>query len=156
MSCHLYVYVGWFFKVPKVMTEKVTKKTACVNTECASHGMERRTKFCQDCGRPLGTLEDRKQLEEQLNLHRVDDEWTDVMFQAGPSESGEHFWLPNHNGHGTTMSDYQDNEVVFMDSEKVKEEYARFKGRYSKFADAIEATYGVKLTPAYGVLPYHN
>lgn len=130
--------------------------TACVNTSCPSHGIERRAKFCQDCGQPIGTIENRQQVEAQINLYQVDDEWTDVMCQVGPSESSEQYWIPNHHGHGVTMSEYEENEVVLMDSEAVKEAYARFKARYSKFATAIEKTYGAKLTPVYGVLPYYN
>jgi hypothetical protein len=164
MSSHLYVYVGWFFMVPKVMAERVTKTPACVNTACPAHGVQWRVKFgakfCQDCGQPLGVIETRSMVEQQVSLYDVDDvldgKWVDEMRQLSPREGGEHFWVPNHRGYGTTMSEYDDNEPVIMLGSEVETEFERFKARYGAFQKAVEQAKGITLQPAYGVLPYYS
>jgi hypothetical protein len=160
MSSHLYVYVGWFFMVPKVMAEQVTKKPACVNTACASHGVERRAKFCQDCGEPMGVIETRSMVEQQVDIYDIDEvsngNWRDEMHQISPHEGKEHFWVPNHQGFGTTMSEYDDNEPLIMLGSEVDADFERFKARYGAFQEAVEQAQGIKLQPAYGVLPYYS
>lgn len=160
MSSHLHVYVGWFFLVPKVPTEKIERKTACVSASCKAHGEERRAKFCQDCGQPLGTLESRSTVDEQISMYDLDDfvdgDWVDEMCQVSPRESGEHFWIPNHSGYGVTMSEYEENEPVIIGAGAEAElARLRFNGRYAAFQKAVEDAYGITLQATYGVVPYY-
>ena len=158
MSYSFNVYVGWFFKVPRVPTERVTNKTACTNPDCPSHGVERRTKFCQDCGQPLGFVESREVVDEQIghwHIEEVDDgHWVDTMAVVSPDAGKEHYFIPNHRGYGVTMAGDEVNEAVVMQSADTKAEFARFKARYGAFCAAMQKAYGVKLTPVYGVVPY--
>jgi hypothetical protein len=146
------VYVGCFFKAPVVLTEKVTEKKACVNIECRSHGVERSVKFCHDCGQPLGVVENREAIEAQLNIHDFDGEWEDYMHQVDIDDGAEHYWI----GRGVTMSEYDDNKTVIMNSEKIEEALTLFRNKHLAFSNAIEAKYGVKLTALYGVVPYYD
>lgn len=161
MSSHLQVYVGWFFLVPKVPTEKVDHKTACVNTACKAHGVARQALFCQDCGESMGRIESRSTADEQISMYdldkRVEGDWVDEMCQVSPCDGGEHFWIPNHSGYGATISEYEESSPFFFGSEAERElARKRFNGRYGAFQKAVEQAYGVSLEAAYGVLPYYS
>jgi hypothetical protein len=155
MSSHLHVYVGPFFLVPKVTTERTADVRGCSTPNCRRPADSKKDKFCSVCGGSIEAIAEKSLVEAAPSLNDMSGNWDDVVAFARV-EDDRVVWLPNRYDHGESFTDNQPNDLLLLQAGDIEVAKAKFVHDHRSFATAFETQYGKPLEVAFGVVPHFD
>ena len=151
------VYIGPYLVIPPTPRQTTSLQRVCAN-RCDSPAIARPAKFCANCGGAVVEETVPVEVVGPLPIQALAMKWTDYVFRPehGQRHPGGDMWLPNHGGHGVSLSRGSEDtfaplQLAALDGAAMLEKASVY---YAGFLAALKADHGVEPRWEVGVVAY--